>query len=58
VKFISHYKDESRELVVAQYYGEMYVAVTTERENRIRVISVRRARDYEVKIYEERNNDS
>jgi uncharacterized DUF497 family protein len=53
----SKYQQESRELVIAQVNGKTYVAVTTTRENRIRIISVRRARGFEVKMYEENRND-
>jgi uncharacterized DUF497 family protein len=53
----SRYEKEPRELLIASYDGKVYAAVTTVRENRIRLISVRRARDYEVKVYERGRND-
>jgi uncharacterized DUF497 family protein len=54
----SKYRNEARELTVAQRYGKTYVAVTTMRSGRTRIISVRRAREFEVRMYEENRNDS
>jgi uncharacterized DUF497 family protein len=58
IRIVSSYKEEPRELIVAKYNDTMHVAVITLRENRIRIISVRRARDYEVTIYDRQENDS
>jgi len=44
--------DEPRSLVVGVIGGRHYSAVVTYREGRIRLISVRRARDSEVALYE------
>jgi uncharacterized DUF497 family protein len=44
--------DEPRWLVVGRIGGQHWSAVVTYREDRIRVISVRRSRDEEVDIYE------
>jgi uncharacterized DUF497 family protein len=44
--------DEPRWLVIGQMSGKHWSAVVTYREERIRIISVRRARDEEVRIYE------
>jgi uncharacterized protein len=44
--------DEPRWLVIGQMRGKHWSAVVTYREDRIRIISVRRARDEEVRIYE------
>ncbi|MGH3500886.1 MAG: BrnT family toxin [Nocardioidaceae bacterium] len=44
--------DEPRWLVVGQIGGRHWSAVVTYREQRIRVISVRRSRGEEVEIYE------
>jgi len=44
--------DEPRFLVVAQISGTHWSAVITYRRDRIRIISVRRSRKEEVKIYE------
>lgn len=44
--------DESRWLVVGRIGGEHWSAVVTYRQDRIRIISVRRSRDEEVSIYE------
>jgi uncharacterized protein len=44
--------DESRWLVVGRIDGKHWSAVVTYREERVRIISVRRSRDEEVAIYE------
>ncbi len=43
---------EPRWLVVGRMGGRHWSAVVTYREDRIRIISVRRARDEEIRIYE------
>lgn len=43
---------EARWLVIGQVDGKHWSAVVTYREQRIRIISVRRSRDEEVAIYE------
>jgi uncharacterized DUF497 family protein len=45
---------EPRLLVVAEYDGRIWTAVVTHRGAAVRIISVRRARDEEVKVYERR----
>ncbi|HSM51553.1 MAG TPA: BrnT family toxin [Thermoanaerobaculia bacterium] len=45
-------EDEPRFLVVGRIAGKHWSAIVTYRENRIRLISVRRARPEEVAIYE------
>jgi uncharacterized DUF497 family protein len=44
--------DETRWLVIGQLAGKHWSAVVTYREQRVRIISVRRARKEEVAIYE------
>lgn len=44
--------DEVRWLVIGQIDGKHWSAVVTYRQQRIRIISVRRSRDEEVSIYE------
>lgn len=44
--------DEPRFLVIGLINGKHWSAVITYREDRVRIISVRRARDEEVEIYE------
>lgn len=44
--------DEPRWLVIGQIEGTHWSAVVTRREGRTRIISVRRAREEEVEIYE------
>ena len=45
-------QDEPRYLVVGMIGGQQWSAVITYREDRIRIISVRRSRDEEVMLYE------
>jgi hypothetical protein len=45
-------QDEPRFLVAGQIEGELWSAVVTYRHNKIRIISVRRARPEEEAIYE------
>jgi uncharacterized DUF497 family protein len=45
-------EDEPRWLVIGQINGKHWSAVVTYRQERIRIISVRRSRDEEVAIYE------
>jgi uncharacterized protein len=44
--------DEPRWLVIARIDGKHWSAVAPYREERVRIISVRRSRDEEVAIYE------
>jgi uncharacterized DUF497 family protein len=44
--------DEPRWLVIGRMGGKHWSAVVTYRQDRIRIISVRRARDEEIRIYE------
>ena len=44
--------DERRYLVIGKISGKHWSAVITYRGNRIRIISVRRSREEEMKIYE------
>lgn len=45
-------RDEPRVLVVGRIEGRHWAGVITYRQNRIRIISVRRARKEEVELYE------
>jgi len=45
-------KDESRFLIIASLAGKYWSAIITYRKENIRIISVRRARKAEVKLYE------
>lgn len=49
-------EDEPRWMVIGRIAGKHWSAVITRREKRIRIISVRRSRVEEVKIYED-NDD-
>jgi hypothetical protein len=45
-------EDEPRWLIVASVEGNHWSAVFTYRDGKVRIISVRRSREEEVKIYE------
>jgi uncharacterized DUF497 family protein len=44
---------EERKMLIAKSAGKIWSAIFTERENRIRIISVRRARTNEEALYEQ-----
>jgi len=44
--------DESRYLMIGKILGKHWSAIITYRDENIRIISVRRARDEEIEIYE------
>lgn len=44
--------DESRQITIGIIEGKYYSAITTQRAGRTRIISVRRARQREIEIYE------
>ena len=49
------YPVEDRSILIARYHEKIWAAVFTLRGEAIRIISVRRARKREVKLYEEEN---
>lgn len=52
VGFPAKSKDEKRFALLAMFKGKLWVAFYTPRENKTRIISVRRARTNERKLYE------
>jgi len=44
--------DEVRLMVIGKVQDKIWSAIVTERDNRIRIISVRRSREKEMEIYE------
>jgi uncharacterized protein len=54
VEFIARFKDEERHGLVASHDSRLWCAIFTIRGEKIRIISVRRARTYEEELY----NDS
>jgi uncharacterized protein len=44
--------DEERFALIGEYFGKIWTAIFTVREDKIRIISVRRARDEEEKGYD------
>tara|TARA_R110002096_G_scaffold203718_4_gene389037 strand:- start:365 stop:694 length:330 start_codon:yes stop_codon:yes gene_type:complete len=53
VTFEARFDDESRFGLIAEFNEKLLCAIFTLRDDRIRLISVRRARDYETKLYNE-----
>jgi len=51
VEFVARFADEPRLGLVGQYAEKLWTAIFTAREDRIRIISVRRARKNEEAIY-------
>lgn len=49
---------EERKMLIAQTGGKIWSAIFTERAERIRIISVRRARSNEEALYEQTEDDS
>lgn len=52
VEIQASFTTEPRFMVIGQVAGKHWSAIITYRENNIRLISVRRSRDDEVKVYE------
>lgn len=52
VELPSRYREEPRRLVIGKLKGKFWTAIVTEREDALRIISVRRSRDEEEKLYE------
>ena len=52
IEIMAKSKDESRSLVVGMIGGKHWSAIITYRDDRVRIISVRRSRDSEVALYE------
>lgn len=48
-----HHDGEDRYLVLGEIAGRIWTAIVTDRDGAIRIISVRRARDYEEAAYEQ-----
>ena len=54
VEFIARFKDEERHGLIASRNGKTWCAIFTLRDDNVRIISVRRAREYEEKLYDDR----
>ena len=50
------FPSEKRSILIGRIGKKLWVAIFTRRENAIRIISVRRARDKETKLYEQEKN--
>lgn len=50
---LSKFKEEPRRLIIGQLNAKFWTAIITERGDSIRIISLRRARDEERRLYEE-----
>lgn len=51
VEFVARFADEPRLGLVGEYAGKLWTAIFTIREDRLRIISVRRTRKNEETIY-------
>jgi uncharacterized DUF497 family protein len=51
VEFIARFQDEPRLGLVAELNDKKWTAIFTHRNNRVRIISVRRARENEEELY-------
>lgn len=51
VEFVARFSDEPRIGLVAEFGGKLWSAIFTKREDRTRIISVRRTRQNEEAIY-------
>jgi hypothetical protein len=56
VEIWAPYPLEDRRIITAKYQGKLWTAIYTVRDDAIRIISVRRARKKEIKLYEEEKN--
>ena len=52
VEIIARTEDEPRFALIAQLNNKLWTAIFTGRQNKIRIISVRRAREKEIQLYE------
>lgn len=57
IRFGIDYGGEKRWGIIAQYAGMKWTAICTDRGERIRIISVRRASEKEASFYDRENND-
>ena len=53
VEFVARFSDEPRLGLVAELDGKLWTAIFTTRQERVRIISVRRARKNEEAIYDD-----
>ena len=53
VVFVARFQDEERHGLIASWAGVLWCAIFTIRNDKIRIISVRKARDYEKELYHE-----
>jgi len=51
IEIPARWVDEPRYLIIARLNGEFWSAIFTLRKNKIRIISVRKSRNYEKEIY-------
>lgn len=52
IRILARSGDEPRTIVIGRLMGQIWSAIVTDRDNEIRIISVRRSRAKEVVIYE------
>lgn len=51
VMFVARFQDEERRGLIGSWAGSLWCAIFTTRNDKIRIISVRKARDYEKELY-------
>ncbi|MFH1287221.1 MAG: BrnT family toxin [bacterium] len=54
VEIATSYSEESRWIIIGKVNDKPWTAIYTIRKNSVRIISVRRSREKEVKLYEEK----
>ena len=55
VEIDTSYPDENRSILIGKIKDKLWTAIFTQREDTIRIISVRRARKRETKLYDQKN---
>jgi len=56
VKIETSYSIEERTILIGKVKNKLWTAIFTQREDTIRIISVRRARKRETKLYDQKNS--
>jgi uncharacterized DUF497 family protein len=58
IKVRSPYASDERYILIARHNEKYYTAIYTLRKEKIRIISVRSARNKEIEVYEQKNNSN
>jgi len=57
VEIQTTFRDESRNILIGKIRGRLWAAVFTLRDSAVRIISVRKAREREAELYEQKNEN-